>query len=157
VCSRGPVWLRDRGAVEVATEETVTEWFGRYFAWREARDERESIDDSRGRIRKWVERNDKRPVGTTPMKRVTRALLEDFVKDGKEKDRTKTGRARIVQIEPSLASLLRVLVEGRQPDDRIVVVGAHNRCASTFVRIFSSPVANVTLSTSRRATRCARG
>ena len=32
-----------------------------------------------GCIRKWVERNDKSPLGTTPMKRVTRALLEDFV------------------------------------------------------------------------------
>jgi integrase len=35
------------------------------------------------------------------------------VKNGKEKDRTKTGRARIVQIEPNLVPLLRILTEGR--------------------------------------------
>lgn len=41
-------------------------------------------------------------------------------KDGKEKQRTKTGRARIVQIEPNLVPLLRALVEGKGDDDRML-------------------------------------
>lgn len=72
--------MRDGGAVEVATEETVSEWFGRMFDWREKRGKRaESVDDSRGRIRKWVTENTSTPLGTTPMKRVTRGMLESFV------------------------------------------------------------------------------
>lgn len=56
---------------------------------------------------------------------VTRQL-----KNGREKARTKTGRARIVQIEPNLVPLLRVLVERKGGDERVLSVRAHNRCAS---------------------------
>lgn len=56
---------------------------------------------------------------------VTRQL-----KNGREKARTKTGRARIVQIEPNLVPLLRMLVEGKGGDERVLSVRAHNRCAS---------------------------
>lgn len=52
------------------------------------------------------------------------------MKNGREKERTKTGRARIVQIEPNLVPLLRILIDGKEDDDRILSVGAHNRCAS---------------------------
>lgn len=52
------------------------------------------------------------------------------LKGGKEKDRTKGGRARIIQIEPNLAPLLRVLVEDRDKEERLLSVRAHNRCAS---------------------------
>ena len=38
------------------------------------------------------------------------------LKGGKEKDRTKTGRARVVSIEANLVPLLRVLIEGRPSD-----------------------------------------
>ncbi|MDB4945885.1 MAG: hypothetical protein JWP97_5419 [Labilithrix sp.] len=51
-------------------------------------------------------------------------------KNGVEKTKTKTGRARPVTIEPNLLPLLRVLVEGKKPDEHLVSVRAHNRCAS---------------------------
>lgn len=51
-------------------------------------------------------------------------------KNGKEKARTKTGRARRVAIEPNLVPLLRALTEGRPADAFVLRVTAHNRCAS---------------------------
>ena len=53
-------------------------------------------------------------------------------KNGKEKARTKTGRSRVVAIEPNLVPLLRALTEGRSPDAFLLSVGAHNRCASNL-------------------------
>ncbi len=55
------------------------------------------------------------------------------MKNGKEKQKTKTGRLRVVQIEPNLVPLLKVLLEGRDGDARVLAVRAHNRCAS-FLR-----------------------
>jgi integrase len=51
-------------------------------------------------------------------------------KNGKEKQRTKTSRARIVQIEPNLVPLLRAMMKGKESTDRLLFVGAHNRCAA---------------------------
>jgi integrase len=244
--------MRNGAAVDAATQETVSEWYARYYRWREGRvSGAESVEDSRGRFRKWIEPK----LGTLAMVKVTRDNLEAFaeyldeqaadeviapktalnifgeltvgfafarygknkygknlalrilgvdpaedaagpdagtdkqkpflrpdevmkllaceavplerrhvyalaiytamrqgelralqvrdvdlesmqitvvrqVKNGKEKDRTKTGRARIVQIEPHLVPLLEMLIAGKQPTDRVLWVGAHNRCAS---------------------------
>lgn len=52
------------------------------------------------------------------------------MKNGVEKERTKTGRARLVQIETNLVSLLRTLMMGKEAEDRLLHVMAHNRCAS---------------------------
>lgn len=54
------------------------------------------------------------------------------LKSGVEKERTKSGRGRTVTIEPNLVPLLRVLIEGRPSDARLLSVRAHNRCASTL-------------------------
>lgn len=54
-------------------------------------------------------------------------------RDGVEKERTKTGRARTVTIEPNLLPLLRVLMRGKKRDDVLLWVGARNRCAA-FLR-----------------------
>jgi len=51
-------------------------------------------------------------------------------KNGKEKERTKMGRARVVQIEPHLYPLLAALCEGRSPDAVLVHVSRDNRCAA---------------------------
>jgi hypothetical protein len=51
------------------------------------------------------------------------------IKNGKEKQKTKTGRLRVIQIEPSLVPLLRVLMSGKNENDRLLLVRAHNRCA----------------------------
>jgi integrase len=239
--------MRDGAAVETVTEETVNEWFDRYYAWRKGRPRgAESVADSKGRFKKWISPR----IGTLPMVRVTRDVLEDLVsflddqagdeiiapktaqniwgevaaafnvatrgkdkslrvlevnpaehvarpddgvnkqkpflrpdeivkllgceavpidrrhayavaiytalrqgelralrvgdvdldamqitvvrqlKNGVEKNRTKTERARIVHVEPNLVPLLRVLMNDRKPTDRLLSVGAHNRCAS---------------------------
>jgi integrase len=52
------------------------------------------------------------------------------MKNGKVKDRAKTGRARIVQIEPNLVPLLRVLMADKDGDEPLLCGRAHNRCAS---------------------------
>ncbi len=49
-----------------------------------------------------------------------------------EKARTKTGRARPVNVEPNLVPLLRVLADGRKPTETMLSVRAHNRCASNL-------------------------
>lgn len=51
------------------------------------------------------------------------------IKNGVEKQRTKTGRLRVVQIEPNLVPLLRVLMSGKEENERLLQVRAHNRCA----------------------------
>lgn len=243
---------RREGRVPEGTAETVSEWYERYYEWRERRGRgAESVSDSRGRFRKWIEPQ----LGTLEMVRVTRDDLERFaelldehaaeetiapktavniwgevtvgfsfahrghnkygknlalrvlssdpsggaagpdsgttkqkpflrpdeivkllsceavalerryvyavaiytamrqgeirglrvgdvdleamqitvqrqLKSGREKARTKSGKARIVQIEPNLVPLLRLLIEGKGPQDRLLWVGAHNRCAS---------------------------
>ncbi len=53
-------------------------------------------------------------------------------KGGVEKARTKTGRARVVTIEPHLVPLLAALTEGRPGDAFLLSVRAHNRCASNL-------------------------
>jgi hypothetical protein len=40
------------------------------------------------------------------------------------------GDYTLVQIEPNLVPLLRMLVDGKEGDHRILSVGTHNRCAS---------------------------
>lgn len=52
------------------------------------------------------------------------------LKNGVEKDRTKTGRPRTVTIEPNLVPLLEILLKDKKPDERVLYVAAHNRCAS---------------------------
>lgn len=239
--------MREGAAVETVTEETVNEWFDRYYKWRKGRPRgAESVGDSKGMFNKWISPR----IGPLPMVDVTREALEDFVsfldekvgeeviaaktarniwgeaaaafrvatqgkdkslrvletnpaehvappddgvnkqkpflrpdeivkllgcervpidrrhvyavavytalrqgelrglrvgdvdlesmqitvvrqvKNGVEKQRTKTERARIVQIELNLLPLLRVLMQNRMADDRLLSVGAHNRCAS---------------------------
>lgn len=244
--------FRIRGQARKAQEkkgETVTAWFGRYFAWREAKPiGGESVSDSRGRYRKWIGPQ----IGELEMTAVTRDDLENLVakldtfvsekklspktalnvfgevragfgvaanakdrtlrvlksnpaegvpgpdkapdrlktflrpaelhallgcedipigrrhtyacaaytglrqgelralrvrdvdleamqimvarteKNGKTKARTKTGRARVVQVEPNLVPLLRVLIEGKDPATRLVHVNAHNRCSTSL-------------------------
>lgn len=51
------------------------------------------------------------------------------IKNGREKQKTKTGRLRVVQIEPNLVPLLRILMSGKNENDRLLLVRAHNRCA----------------------------
>ncbi|MCW5834515.1 MAG: hypothetical protein KIS78_19090, partial [Labilithrix sp.] len=66
---------RDKGAVPADAAETVTEWYGRYYKWREGRGRgAESVSDSRGRFNKWIEPK----LGTLEMVRVTRDDLERF-------------------------------------------------------------------------------
>ena len=231
--------MRAGAHVDVATEKTVSEWFADYYQWREGRDlSPETAKNARGRFAKWCEPR----IGTTPMRAVTRAQLEDLVMfldeavddeqimassainiwslvtcgfdaaancknrslriletnpaegiegpdagtdklqpflrpdeviallsceaiplarrrcyavaiytaarqselrglrvrdvdfeamqitisrqevNGTEKQRTKTGRARVIQIEPHLVALLEVLVAGKGPDDRLLTV-----------------------------------
>lgn len=52
--------------------------------------------------------------------------------DGVEKQRTKNGRVRVVQIEPNLVPLLEVLMSGREPGERLLSVNARNRCATNL-------------------------
>ncbi len=54
------------------------------------------------------------------------------LKGGREKNRTKTRRARVVTIEPNLVPLLVALTEDRSSDAYLVTVRAHNRCASNL-------------------------
>jgi integrase len=59
--------VRASGVVTMATRETVSEWFERYFDWREGRPQAVTIEDRRSRITKWVV-----PViGAVPMVDVT--------------------------------------------------------------------------------------
>ena len=59
-----------------SAEETVVEWFGRYYAWREQRGRgAESIGDSRGRFKKWISPQ----IGGVAMRAVTRDMLEGVV------------------------------------------------------------------------------
>lgn len=74
---------RKVGAVRVDSTETVSEWFVRYFEWRETRPRAESIADRRARVAKWVIPH----IGACPMATVTsdeiRAVvrsLDDAVK-----------------------------------------------------------------------------
>ena len=73
--------MRNRGAVKVAAtaptgaDETVSTWFGRYYAWRAASAHGESAADSRGRFTKWIEPK----IGDLRMRDVTPERLEDFV------------------------------------------------------------------------------
>jgi integrase len=75
------------------------------------------------------------------------------IKNGKEKNRTKNGRARVFQIEPNLVALLRVLVEGKQASDRLLYRGNELRLA---LRITASTVARkpTLLLDVRETTRC---
>jgi hypothetical protein len=65
--------MRKGAYVDNATKETVSEWYERYYDWRELRPRgSESTDDSRGRFKKWIEPK----LGTTPITKVTRDDLE---------------------------------------------------------------------------------
>ncbi len=55
------------GVVPVASPETVSEWFSRYFEWRETRPQAETIGDRRARVAKWVLPH----IGTKPMVSIT--------------------------------------------------------------------------------------
>ena len=61
--------MRDGAAVETVTEETVNEWFDRYYAWRKGRPRgAESVADSKGRFKKWISPRRFTPRRFTPPK-----------------------------------------------------------------------------------------
>ncbi len=52
------------------------------------------------------------------------------LRDGVEKARTKNGRSRTIAIEPNLVPLLAQLMDGHEKTDRLLAVGARNRCST---------------------------
>jgi hypothetical protein len=118
--------MREGAAVETVTEETVNEWFDRYYAWRKGRPRgAESVDDSKGRFKKWISRR----IGTLPMVSVTREVLEDLVAFLDEQANDEIIAPKTAQnIWGEVAAAFNVATHGKDKSLRVLEVNPAEQC-----------------------------